>query len=375
MQAIIDSVAGQTVASVLHTLGAIGMLAALVGYVGWERSLRRGDDHPNWLVLAGFSMYVAIFGNLVGGFMRTFQTGHPGLDQIGEEPWVLIMLVKHLVLFAGMAAALFLIHAVAPRLRRAQNTDRRPVDHLLGVGVVAASIVIATVMGALVQVTPIYALVEPEPEPQLQDTYVNLTGQLTSTPAAPRTATGTFEVPEGATTLSAQMAWDREEFDLALVLTGPDAKHEGTSATGTATVSAPAIPGTWTYVIRSDLAVDVSWTLSIHIQSSGANQTLLMDTVEILPNTFFEINTEMPLGATFHWDWDATADVVFDVHSHFDGEVQYHLELTASSHEGSFTNEREGGYSLLWENTNPTPVTLSYTVHGEFTVDSYFPPR
>ncbi len=83
----------------------------------------------------------------------------------------------------------------------------------------------------------------------------------------------------------------------------------------------------------------------------------------------------MPEGGTFHWDWTASQTVAFDVHSHFDDEVQYLVEKTTDADRGSYTNDREGGYSLLWENTGNAPVTLEYRVWGEFEVDSYFPPR
>jgi hypothetical protein len=67
--------------------------------------------------------------------------------------------------------------------------------------------------------------------------------------------------------------------------------------------------------------------------------------------------------------------VEFNVHSHFDGQVQYLVEETAAAHNGTYTNDRAGGYSLMWENTGTVPITLQYRVWGDFVVDSYFPPR
>ena len=74
-----DSQLGVVLGSVLHTLGAILFLGGLVGYLAWHRHLAQGHHHRKVLDTAAFLTYLAIVVNLAGGFMRTFQTGHPHL--------------------------------------------------------------------------------------------------------------------------------------------------------------------------------------------------------------------------------------------------------------------------------------------------------
>ncbi len=137
------------------------------------------------------------------------------------------------------------------------------------------------------------------------------------------------------------------------------------------------VPGAWTATVESDAAVGVAWSLSVRMTPGAEGEAFLAETVVIPGGSFFEINTEMELNATLNWDWSTEegTPVHFDVHSHFDDEVQYWVEMETAEHAGSFTNERTGGYSYLWENGGATPVRLTYRAWGGFVVDSYFPPR
>lgn len=193
--------------------------------------------------------------------------------------------------------------------------------------------------------------------------YFNETGTLTTLPFAGTSSVGNFEMPNG-TAAYANFAGE----GLELVLTDPAGGQHGVGVI-------PVIPGTWGWSVGGDLAVQTAWSFSIQVTTGEVYTGFLYETVSVTPGQFFEINTQMPLGGTFCWDWASGADLAFDVHSHFDDEVQYLVELTASENKDCFTNEREGGYSLLWENGGATPVGLTYTVWGDFEVDSYFPPR
>jgi hypothetical protein len=380
-----DSQLGVVLGSVLHTLGAIAFLGGLVGYLSWHRHLAKGDNNRRVLENAAFLTYLSIVVNLLGGFMRTFQTGHPHLTQWAESPWVRAIAIKHVFLFFGQGAAVYLFEVVAPRLAKAHKArelrDPSPAGHRVGVLLVALGILIASVLGALTQVVPLVSADAPIDEPDGDGTgptveYHNATGQLTSTPLQPGQSTGSFRVPNGTVFLEATLIWTPTQYELSIDLTDPDGGGTATGSIAGGSLSAQADApkaGPWTYTIESDFAVNAAWTLSIRMSVLAGDEELLAGSRTIPPGQFFEINTEMENRTSFSWSWSASAAVHFDVHSHFDDEVQYHVDETAASGRGDFTNDRAGGYSFLWENTGALPVTLDYRVWGDFTLDSVFP--
>lgn len=196
-----------------------------------------------------------------------------------------------------------------------------------------------------------------------ETTFINQTGVLTAIPLIGPSTTGTFDMPNGSSAF-AVFAGD----GLELVLDDPNGEPHGPG-------ELPVVEGTWTYTVSGEVAVQTAWSFSIQVSAGTPFDGYLHETVSVPPSQFFEINTQMPLAGTFCWDWTSSADVAFDVHSHFDDEVQYLVEKTTDADEDCFTNEREGGYSLLWANEGAVPVSLTYTVWGDFEVDSYFPPR
>lgn len=381
-----DSQLGVVLGSVFHTLGAIAFLGGLVGYLSWHRHLVKGENNRRVLDNAAFLTYLSIVVNLVGGFMRTFQTGHPHLTQWAESPWVRAIAIKHLFLFVGQGAAIYLFEVVAPRLARAHKAgelrEASPLGHRAGVLLVALGIVVAAVLGALTQVVPLVSADAPIGEPDDGGDgptveYYNATGQLTSTALQPASATGSFVVGNGTVLLEATLIWSPTQYLLTLGLANEGMTSEttaGAASAGRATIEfdAPAA-GPWTYTVSSDLAVNAAWTLSIRMSVVADDEELLAGSRTIPPGQFFEINTEMENRTSFYWSWSASGTVHFDVHSHFDDEVQYHIDEDAASGRGNFTNNRAGGYSFLWENTGALPVTLDYRVWGDFTLDSVFP--
>jgi hypothetical protein len=380
-----DSQLGVVLGSVFHTLGAIAFLGGLVGYLSWHRHLVKGENNRRVLDNAAFLTYLSIVVNLLGGFMRTFQTGHPHLTQWAESPWVRAIAIKHVFLFVGQGAAIYLFEVVAPRLARAHKADElreaSPLGHRVGVLLVALGIVVAAVLGALTQVVPLVSADAPLDDdmhgehtgPTVE--YHNATGQLTSTPLQPASSTGSFRVPNGTVLLEATLLWTPAQYGMRIELADPNGTATTTSGTEgslSAVTDAPDL-GTWTYEIGSDLAINAAWTLSIRMSVVSGEEEFLAGSRTIPPGQFFEINTEMENRTTFYWSWSASGTVHFDVHSHFDDEVQYHVDESASSGRGNFTNQRAGGYSFLWENTGALPVTLDYRVWGDFTLDSVFP--
>jgi hypothetical protein len=270
-----DSQLGVVLGSVLHTLGAIAFLGGLVGYIAWHRHLALGHHHRKVLDASAFLTYLAIVVNLLGGFMRTYQTGHPHITQFAESPWVRAIVIKHGFLFLAQGFAVYLFEVVAPRLLRAHKAgtlaDPNPLGHRIGVAVVAFGIVLAAILGALTQVVPLVSADAP-----IDDThgdmagmtaYHNATGQLTSSPVRPGQSSGSFVVPNGTHQLRAILEWTPTQYDLDLLLTAPSGAQTaeaGSQGTLEAQVDAPEV-GTWTYTITSDLAVDAAWTLSVSL--------------------------------------------------------------------------------------------------------------
>lgn len=392
---ILNSTAGIVFASTLHTAGAIAFLAGLMVYVAWARSARRGDPNPKLLALGATMTYVAILANLLGGFMRTYQPGHPRFWELFEEPWALIMVIKHLVLFAGMFTAVYLFEIQAPRLRKAldagsldEHDRRNRKRETRAVWTTALSIFVASLLGALVIVTPIQALVgldlgdgpdDPPAAPFLGRT-LSFSGTVSGglLPQLADTDQGSFEVPADGSALRLRLTHGQGA-GLTLTLTDPDGASQ--SASSTATDSAPEaivevaepVAGTWRYTVAADAAVQADYVLEVAI--SGSVATVLEETVTVPDGSFFEINTDMASGAVIAWNWTSSDHVAFDLHTHFDGQVQYHVERHTDADADQYEAQRDGGHSLLWANDTGAPVQVTYMVWGDFTVDSYFPSR
>lgn len=389
-QTLNDSAAGVVVGTALHTLGAIGLLGGLIGYVAWHRHLHRGHHHARVLNFATFLTYISILANLLGGFMRTYETGHPSITEFGSSSWVRAIAIKHLFIFLSMGAAIVLFERIAPRHIRAMKAgslaDEPMTTHALGVLVVALGIVVAALLGAVstvllpAQAQDMQGPGDGEGDGLAADAYHNATGQLVSTPFAPGESSSSFEVPAGSTDLEATLIWTPTVANLQVVLEEPDGdvafQVGGADGQQEGSLGSQPAPGRWTYrITTSDPVASIDWDLTLRMPQAAGNQSVMSGTIVIAPGAvnFYEINTVSPLGGTLHWDWTASAAVHFDVHSHFDDDVQYPVTMTASEHAGSYTNERQGGYSYLWQNDGPVAVTVTYRVWGDWELDSVFP--
>lgn len=396
LQAFNDSQLGIVLGTTFHTLGAIAFLGGVVGYLAWHRHLvSRGHHHAKVLNAATVLTYIAIVVNLLGGFMRTFQSDHPHLTEFAESGWVRAVAIKHIFIFLGMAAAVYLFERVAPRLlaehKGGKIDDDAPIGHRIGVLLAALGIIVSAVLGAVTQIVPPVMAEADMEDPDgtggsggngggvflTEPHYENATGQLTSTPVAPATATGGFDVEEGTAVIEATFLWSPTQYALSVDLVEPDGGLEATlsSDDGRAegTIESPAV-GRWSFVVRADVAVDAQWTLSLRLAPAAAGETLMTDSYVIPPGQFFEINTVAKVNATLSWSWSTEAAIHFDIHTHFDDEVQYVVDEEVGSSSGSYRVVREGGHSYLWENTATLPVTLTYRVWGPWDLDSTFPP-
>lgn len=273
-----DSQLGVVLGSVFHTLGAIAFLGGLVGYLSWHRHLVKGQHNRKVLDTAAFLTYLAIVVNLLGGFMRTFETGHPRLEQFAESPWVRAISIKHVFLFAAQGAAIYLFEVMAPRLVKAhkaavQPTELSPAGHRIGVVVVALGILVAAVLGAVTQVVPLVSASGHVDEMPVAGptVYHNFTGQLTSTPAMPAVATGSFDVENTTQLLHAVVTWNPGQADLQVRLSHGSQSFTvtGSAGSGEGRLESPE-PGTWTYEVSSSLAIGTTWSLSVAAAPTAA---------------------------------------------------------------------------------------------------------
>lgn len=383
LQAFNDSAAGQVVGTALHTLGAVGLLGGLLAYVAWHAQVSRGLHNRRVRDVAMFLTYLSILANLAGGFMRTFAEGHPPLTRFGSSAWVRAIAIKHLFLFAGMAAQVVLLERVGPRHLKAMQDGRLAEapqgGHAVGVLVAVLGILVAGVLGALSTILPVDAgSTDPADDvPALErDAFHNATGQLVGSPLAAGEAGADFAVPAGASHLDAILSWTPAQSNLALELVSPTGvAHSFTGGGGRLEARVDvATPGTWSYRITSpDAIVNAQWDLALRMPPADGTHAMHTATVTIAPRTFYEINTVAPEGGRLLWSWTATQTLHFDVHTHFDDEVQYVVEMDADGHEGSYDVQRAGGHSYLWQNDGALPVTLEYRVWGDWDLDSIVP--
>ncbi|MEK6974994.1 MAG: hypothetical protein AABY18_01465 [Candidatus Thermoplasmatota archaeon] len=311
-QTLNDSAFGVVFGTTLHTLGAIGLLGGLVGYISWHRHLHRGHHHGRVLNGATFLAYISILANLLGGFMRTYETGHPHITDFGSSAWVRAISIKHVFLFVGMGAAVYLFERVAPRHLRAMKSgtlaEASMTGHTLGVLLVALGIMVAAVLGAVSSVLPVGAasdgdMDDDEPGASGLVRYENATGQLSGfVPTQVITTRSSFEVLAGTTSLNATLVWDPAASCVRLNLVPPGSNVPATPCepvpidplnpppptTGVRIVNiADPRPGTWTYVIDAQAPVQATWSLSIAMPTEGAGGSLFA-TVTVGPGGAYE---------------------------------------------------------------------------------------
>ncbi len=206
--------------------------------------------------------------------------------------------------------------------------------------------------------------------------FVNATG--TAGAIGAQGTTGEFEVPNGTGRLTVNLLWQTPAAQLSVQLSGPGDEGGLYASPGDGRVQGDIpepTPGTWSYTVQAQRAASVPFTISFFVAPDDTLITVLEETVTVPANSFFEINTQMDEGARINWEWTADAASDYNVHTHFDNEVQYLVQETATEHSGSVVQNRTGGLSLMWEVAGNAPIQVTYKAWGEFEVDSYFPPR
>lgn len=372
---------GQAMATFLHTVGAIGYLAGIAFFIGWRRSLHRSHHNPSVLATGAALTYVSIAANLLGGFIRTYAPGHPGLYDLFDEPWVMLMTIKHLALFAGIGAAVYLFEIIAPRLKKRFDDggldDASQRSGRWATRTVVLSIVLAGVLGGVTTVIPIGEEADEDggsagtapPEP-FTGTTLSFDGSATS--GSPDS--GTFHVAEGATRLEAVLTGGDVggalpiPFQMTLTITDPIGAQQSdtTPQTGERTASVAVdgpLAGPWTYQITTDAGAEAPWSLAIDI----AGQEVLEGEVTIAAGEAFEIEVDAQEGGQLHWDWSADAALDWSIHSHSDHGVEMLEQGRTDSDSGTLTAQHAGDHGLLWEAAEET--VLTYRVWGDFEAD------
>jgi len=279
VQVFNDSDLGVATAISLHTLGALGFLGGIAAYLVWHRGLRHGHDVPRLLRGAAFTTYFSIGVNLLGGFLRTFESDHPDLELFPRSPWVQAIVIKHVFLFAAMGAAVLLFERVAPRARRAAaegTLAKAGTQHRILSAVALTGIGVAALLGAVSQVVAEFpADAAPQTPMAMHDlvAYQNFTGTWSGTPATPAQVGRAFSVPENASFLSVT-------FDLGMVaqaqetLTEPDGTQHtfqasATGQTATYLFQHPAA-GAWSVTLSAPLVNASTWSISVKTTVPGA---------------------------------------------------------------------------------------------------------
>lgn len=85
------------------------------------------------------------------------------------------------------------------------------------------------------------------------------------------------------------------------------------------------------------------------------------------PGQFEEFDLRMDAGWSLSYNWSADGNLSFNVHSHRDGRVDYHVEEgPTNGSAGSFEAPERQVYSLLWENRGDGPVALTWEADGQW---------
>jgi hypothetical protein len=263
VQSFIDSDLGVATSTTLHTVGALGFLGGAIGYLAWHRALRRGHDLGGLLRASAFTTYLAIVVNLLGGFLRTYESDHPHLSSLATSPWVQVIAAKHLVLFTSMGAAVVLFERTVPRLRRAAAEGRlaqvSPVPHRVGTALVLSGIAVAALLGSVSQVVALLPAVPvQEPAPHDETAATGFNGTLGGTPLMPAHGGGAFVVPPNATALRFSIDAGGAP-GVRIVLTDPNGATQALADPSVTIVQAPAA-GAWRFDLDALAATGTAWT-------------------------------------------------------------------------------------------------------------------
>jgi hypothetical protein len=102
--------------TMLHSLGALAWVLGTVAWAVWRRTLWEGHNAGRIKRLSDVSTIAAIAANFLGGTLRLFQPGHPGLENLGSDAWVQLIFVKHIALVGAVVLSVWMHWRLGPRI-------------------------------------------------------------------------------------------------------------------------------------------------------------------------------------------------------------------------------------------------------------------
>lgn len=209
-------------------------------------------------------------------------------------------------------------------------------------------------------------------------------GSATGTPAAPDEQTFVFQVPRGAVGVNGTLTYERpvvrvptgmgEPFQLKLLDPAGEVVAEGYRDVDgrliVATVEPPK-PGEWTFVVTGIMAVEAPFHLEAVAELIVPADNLVAKSLTLGQRSFYEVNLIMEKDATFSFSFNASAPLVWDVHSHPPEGLKEWDAGEGATGGASFTAPARDVYSVLWENPGALPADLAFEISGAFRIHSH----
>lgn len=273
-QRFIDSDAGTTLAIFLHTVGVLVFMGGL-GYAAFHvwRTAAAAAFGPRELRLSRILLWSGLGANLAGGGMRLAQSGHPTLAVVADNPWVQIILLKHLFWGVLVVLTYALLHRVLPRLVRETRPDAAPFAlggaRRLALQAVGVVVLVAVAGASASAVGPEGHMGAGVPSVAAPPVYVKVlvnrtsilyfNGTITGAPQNAGRVDAPVLVPANATDLSATLDWSRTTATLQLAANDPAGRPQGAVQSPSMTrrtVKAPnPAPGPWKMIVSTDQAI------------------------------------------------------------------------------------------------------------------------
>lgn len=212
----------------------------------------------------------------------------------------------------------------------------------------------------------------------------SFSGTSTGTPAMPDEQTFPFEVPRGAVGVNGTLSWSKppasppfglgDGFELELIDPAGDVVATGyPDVEGRLIVVTiePPRPGEWTFVVRGIATAGTDFALEAVAELIVPQDNTVVKSLELGQRSFYEVNLILEQNASFHFSFNASGTVNWDVHSHPPEGVKEWETGSGTTAEYSFTAPAREVYSILWENPGALPVDLAFEVHGAFRIHSH----
>lgn len=250
--------------------------------------------------------------------------------------------------------------------------------HLAAVRPLALAVLLALVAGCVAQDAP------PSATPtdvatdaaSLRPVEESFEGVAMGSPAAPGVSEFPFEVPRGAVGLNGTLSYESPAARIAFELLDPKGEvvsngYRDIEDNLVVVTVEPPRPGTWTFRVRADLAVNVPFRIDAVAQLIVPQDNTVRRTVDLNAGSFYELNMILEADASFRFGFNATGPVRWDVHSHPPGGVKEWQSGEGDSASGEFKAPARDVYSVLLENPGVAVVNAQFEAVGAFRLHSH----